>query len=101
MQRGRAILYINGASGTISGNKVYAFQKNGIEVRGLTADGSANSGAKTSATIARNVITGRGHVGNNAQNGIVDHGQRERHREGQHPEPPLVHRHRRPTRRAC
>ena len=32
MQRGRAILYINGATGTISGNKVYAFQKNGIEV---------------------------------------------------------------------
>ena len=26
--------------GTISGNKVYDFQKNGIEVRGLTADAS-------------------------------------------------------------
>ena len=43
MQRGRAILYINGASGTISGNKVYDFQKNGIEVRGVTADASAPS----------------------------------------------------------
>ena len=35
MQHGRAILYINGASGTISGNQVYDFQKNGIEVSGL------------------------------------------------------------------
>ncbi len=34
MQRGRAILYINGATGTINGNEVYDFQKNGIEVRG-------------------------------------------------------------------
>ena len=71
MQRGRAILYINGASGTISGNKVYAFQKNGIEVRGLTTDASADSSVKTSATIVNNVITGRGHIGDIAQNGIV------------------------------
>ena len=39
MQRGRAIVYINGASGTISGNKVYDFQKSGIEVNGLAVDG--------------------------------------------------------------
>jgi len=71
MQRGRAILYINGASGTISGNKVYAFQKNGIEVRGVTADASAPSSTRTSATIVSNVITGRGHIGDIAQNGIV------------------------------
>jgi hypothetical protein len=70
-QHGRAILYINGASGTISGNKVYDFQKNGIEVSGLKADGSAPSSAKTSATIANNVITGEGRIDYIAQNGIV------------------------------
>ena len=71
MQRGRAILYINGASGSITGNKVYDFQKNGIEVRGLTADASAPSTSKTSATIVSNVITGRGDIADIAQNGIV------------------------------
>lgn len=71
MQRGRAILYINGASGAITGNQVYAFQKNGIEVRGVTADASNPSTDKTSATIANNVVTGRGHIGEIAQNGIV------------------------------
>ena len=58
MQRGRGVLYINGATGTISGNKVYDFQKNGIEVSGLTADGTAPSTARTSATVVNNVITG-------------------------------------------
>jgi hypothetical protein len=71
MQRGRAILYINGADGTISGNKVYTFQKNGIEVRGMTADGSAPAGDKSFATISNNVVVGRGHLGDIAQNGIV------------------------------
>ena len=71
MQHGRAILYINGASGTISGNKVYDFQKNGIEISGLTADGSALSAAKTSATVENNVVTGEGHIDYIAQNGIV------------------------------
>ena len=70
-QHGRAILYINGASGTISGNKVYDFQKNGIEVRGVNADASAPSSHKTSATIANNVITGQGPIDYIAQNGIV------------------------------
>ena len=70
-QHGRAILYINGASGTISGNKVYDFQKNGIEVSGLTADASALSSVKTSATVANNVVTGEGHIDYIAQNGIV------------------------------
>jgi hypothetical protein len=69
MQRGRAILYIDGASGTISGNNVYAFQKNGIEVRGVTADASAPSTTRTSATIANNVVTGRGPTDDIAQNG--------------------------------
>ena len=71
MQRGRGILYINGATGTISGNKVYAFQKNGIEVNGLGADGSTPTSAKTSATIVNNVITGQGPIDYIAQNGIV------------------------------
>ena len=71
MQRGRAILYINGASGTISGNKVYDFQKNGIEISGLDAAGTAASSSMTSATIANNVVTGRGHIDYIAQNGIV------------------------------
>ena len=70
-QHGRAILYINGASGTIRGNKVYDFQKNGIEVRGVTADASAPSSSKTSATIRNNVVTGQGHIDYIAQNGIV------------------------------
>ena len=70
-QHGRAILYINGASGTISGNKVYDFQKNGIEVRGVTADASTHSATRTSATIANNVITGQGPIDYIAQNGIV------------------------------
>ena len=74
MQHGRAILYINGASGTISGNKVYDFQKNGIEISGLNADASAPSSDKTSATIANNVVTGRGHIDYIAQNGIVIRG---------------------------
>ena len=70
-QHGRAILYINGASGTISSNKVYDFQKNGIEVRGVTADASAPSADMTSATIVNNVVTGQGHIDYIAQNGIV------------------------------
>ena len=71
MQHGRAILYINGASGTISGNKVYDFQKSGIEVSGLTADGGASASATTSATVPNNVVTGWGPTAYIAQNGIV------------------------------
>ena len=71
IQHGRAILYINGASGTISGNKVYDFQKNGIEVINLVADGSVVSPRKTSATVQKNIITGKGYIGYIAQNGIV------------------------------
>ena len=74
MQRGRAIPYINGASGTISGNRVYDFQKNGIEVSGVTADASGLSTNKTSATVANNVVTGVGHIDYIAQNGIVIRG---------------------------
>jgi hypothetical protein len=69
-QHGNAILYINGASGTISGNSVYDFQKNGITVSGKTADGTALSTAKTSATVQKNVVTGEGRIDYIAQNGI-------------------------------
>lgn len=70
-QHGRAILYINGARGTISGNKVYDFQKNGIEINGLNAEASAPSSSTTSATVVNNVITGQGPIDYIAQNGIV------------------------------
>jgi hypothetical protein len=70
-QHGRAITYINGASGTISGNEVYDFQKNGIEVINLAANGVDASSVKTSATVQKNVVTGEGHIDYIAQNGIV------------------------------
>jgi hypothetical protein len=69
-QHGNAILYINGARGTISGNQVYDFQKNGITVSGKAADGVAPSTGKTSATVQKNVVTGEGHISYIAQNGI-------------------------------
>ena len=72
MQRGRAISYINGARGTISGNQVYAFQKSGIEVSGGTVDGgSVRASTTTSATVSNNVVTGAGPNDIIAQNGIV------------------------------
>ena len=71
VQRGRAVLYINGATGTVSDNKVYDFQKNGIEISGQTADGSGLSGVKTSVKVLNNVVTGEGPIDYIAQNGIV------------------------------
>ena len=72
MQRGRAIVYINGASGTISGNKVYDFQKSGIEVSGGAVDGgSVRASNTTSASVTNNVVTGWGPTDYIAQNGIV------------------------------
>src|SRR3954471_2447488 len=70
-QHGHAILYINGATGSITGNRVSAFQKNGIIVSGQNAAGDGLSGARTAATVRNNVITGRGHIDTIAQNGIV------------------------------
>ena len=69
MQYGNAIFYYNGASGTISGNQVYDFQKNGITISGKAADYVA-SGPKTSATVQKNVVTGDGPIDTIAQNGI-------------------------------
>ena len=72
MQRGRAISYINGASGTISGNQVYDFQKSGIEVSGGTVDGgNVVASPTTSASVTNNTVTGAGPNDVIAQNGVV------------------------------
>jgi hypothetical protein len=59
-QHGNAIVYINGASGTISGNTVFDYQKNGITVSGKDALGVGPSNSKTSASVLNNVVTGEG-----------------------------------------
>ena len=59
-QHGNAVVFIGGASGTISGNTVSSYQKNGITV----------SGAGTSASVLNNVVTGEGQIAYIAQNGI-------------------------------
>jgi hypothetical protein len=69
-QHGNAILYINGAAGTIGGNQVSRYQKNGITVSGKNAAGDGPSSFPTSATVANNVVTGEGAVDYIAQNGI-------------------------------
>ena len=58
-QHGNAIYYTNAASGTISGNTVSLYQKNGI----TAVNGS-------SVTISGNTVTGQGPVTYIAQNGI-------------------------------
>jgi hypothetical protein len=58
-QHGNAIYYTNGASGTISGNTVGHYQKNGI----TAVNGS-------SVMISGNTVTGEGPVNYIAQNGI-------------------------------
>jgi hypothetical protein len=68
-QHGNAVVYINGASGTISGNTVSTYQKNGITVSGKAADG-VSAGPKTSASVLNNVVTGQGPITYIAQNGI-------------------------------
>jgi hypothetical protein len=69
-QHGNAIVYINGASGTISGNTVFDYQKNGITVSGKDALGVGPSNSKTSASVLNNVVTGEGPITYIAQNGI-------------------------------
>ena len=72
MQRGRAISYINGASGTISGNRVFDFQKSGIEVSGGTLDGgTVRASTTTSVSVTNNTVTGAGPNAFIAENGIV------------------------------
>jgi hypothetical protein len=68
-QHGNAIVYLNGAKGTISGNHVFNYQKNGITVSGVNANGTV-PGPATSASVLNNVVTGEGHVAYIAQNGI-------------------------------
>jgi hypothetical protein len=68
-QHGNAVVYINGASGTISGNSISSYQKNGITVSGKAADG-VTAGPKTSASVLNNVVTGQGPITYIAQNGI-------------------------------
>lgn len=63
-QHGVGIAYRDGASGTISGNTVTNYQKNGIVVTGPT--GSAPS----TASVLDNTVTGDGQVDYIAQNGI-------------------------------
>ena len=66
-QHGNAIVYLGGASGTISGNTVSHYQKNGITVRD----------AGTSVSVLNNVVTGEGPITYIAQNGIqISYGAR-------------------------
>jgi hypothetical protein len=73
-QHGNAVLYINGAHGTISGSTVSHYQKNGITVSGKAANGSdpgpTGSSTKTSVSVLNNTVTGEGHISYIAQNGI-------------------------------
>ena len=64
-------LYFNGASGTISGNQVYDFQKNGIDGQRPGRRLRRCSSDPDLRAVAKNVVTGRGPVDYIAQNGIV------------------------------
>jgi hypothetical protein len=59
-QHGNALVYVNGASGIVSGNTISDYQKNGITA----------SGVSTSVSILNNIVTGEGPVTYIAQNGI-------------------------------
>jgi hypothetical protein len=59
-QHGNAVVYLDGASGTVSGNSIFDFQKNGITI----------SGADSSASVLNNVVAGEGQIDYIAQNGI-------------------------------
>jgi hypothetical protein len=65
-QHGVGIYFTNGATGTIDGNTVSAYQKGGIVVNGT----NATTGATTTATITNNTVTGLGPVVFIAGNGI-------------------------------
>ncbi|MDX6521331.1 MAG: hypothetical protein QOF08_1936 [Gaiellales bacterium] len=73
-QHGNAVLYINGAHGTISGSTVSSYQKNGITVSGKAANGvdagPTGSSFKTSVSVLNNTVTGEGKINYIAQNGI-------------------------------
>jgi len=69
-QHGNAVLYINGAAGTVSGNVVSRYQKNGISVSGKAANGVDPSTHTTTVSVTGNTVTGEGPVDYIAQNGI-------------------------------
>jgi hypothetical protein len=60
-QNGRAVFYAAGATGTVSGNHIEDYQKNGVVA----------TGNKTNVQVLNNTVTGRGHLGTIAQNGVV------------------------------
>ena len=60
-QNGRAVFYANGAIGTVSGNRIYDYQKNGVVA----------TGQGTAVQVLNNTVTGRGHLTTIAQNGVV------------------------------
>jgi hypothetical protein len=59
-QHGNAVVYVGGAHGTVSGNTVTRYQKNGITIRD----------PGTSASVLNNIVTGQGPIDYIAQNGI-------------------------------
>ncbi len=59
-QHGVGIYFVDGASGDVADNNVYAYQKGGIVVNGVG----------TTATVTGNTVTGLGPVDFIAQNGI-------------------------------
>ena len=61
VEHGRAVFYAAGATGTVSGNTITAYQKNGIVA----------TGNDTAVQLLNNTVTGRGHIDTIAQNGIV------------------------------
>ena len=55
------MFYANGATGTVSGNDIYDYQKNGVAV----------TGDRRAVQVLNNTVTGRGHIGTITQNGVV------------------------------
>jgi hypothetical protein len=52
-QNGRAVFYANGATGTLSGNEIYAYQKNGVHATGAATrspDGGSSTGSLRTAS---------------------------------------------------
>lgn len=69
-QHGNAVVYINGATGTISGSTVSKYQKNGITISGKDADNVAVASPATDVKVLNNTVTGEGPISYIAQNGI-------------------------------
>ena len=100
-QHGRAILYINGASGTISGNQVYDFQKNGIEVIGLDRRWQRSRQRHDLRDGQEQRRHRRGSHRRHRPERHRDQERRERHREEQHRQRLQLHAGRTPRPRAC